>query len=94
MRLLGILTGFLILLFIRAEFQHAGNEIAPEQNSPPIVPSAPPAATVDTPDINPVTPALQSDARQYEQIAMQSGIDRQTQQIQATQDRALQASRR
>ena len=94
MRVLGIMIGFVILLLVRAELQHVGDHVTVGENSPPIVPSAPPVATVDTSDINPVTPALQKYAQNDGQIATQSQIDRQMQQTQAAQDRALQTAKR
>jgi hypothetical protein len=96
MRLLGVLV-VAIIMYVAAPmlWQHAATaKVEQTTEAPPIVPSAPAVATVDTTDINPITPELDRDARQDQQIAIQSQAEQQMRQLQSAQDQALQASPR
>jgi hypothetical protein len=96
MRVLGALLLALIIYAAPSLLQHAiGARVGQQAKAPPIVPSAPAAATIDSDNLAaPISPTLETDATQDEQIAIESQTDRQLRQIQAAQDQALDASRR
>jgi hypothetical protein len=95
MRVLGALLVALIVYAAVPALQHlAGPRAEPRATAPPIVPSAPAAATDNGNLVSPISPALESDAAQDEQLAIQSRTDQQLRQIQSVEDQASEAPHR